>query len=100
MYVRRLLEKSVKKALAAFPVVFVGGPRRSGKTTLVRRLGVRREYVLLDELDVRAFASEDPKGFLDVHPPPVIFDEIQNAPQLWKERIPEIVVFKLCPNIY
>ena len=82
MYIPRLLEKPFKEALTSFPVVFIGGPRRSGKTTLVKHLGPRFRYVLLDELDVRAFASEDPKGFLDANPPPVIFDEIQNVPEL------------------
>ena len=82
MYIHRLLEKTFKEALASFPVVFIGGPRRSGKTTLVKQIGPRSRYVLLDELDVRAFASEDPKGFLDANPPPVIMDEIQNVPQL------------------
>ncbi len=82
MYIHRLLEKTLKEALASFPVVFIGGPRRSGKTTLVKQLVPRSRYVLLDEMDVRAFASEDPKGFLDANPPPVIMDEIQNVPQL------------------
>ena len=82
MYIHRLLENNLKEALSSFPAVFIGGPRRSGKTTLVKQLGKRLRYVLLDELDVRAFASEDPKGFLDANPPPVIIDEIQNVPQL------------------
>jgi predicted AAA+ superfamily ATPase len=82
MYIHRLLENTLKEALSSFPAVFIGGPRRSGKTTLVKQLGKRLRYVLLDELDVRAFASEDPKGFLDANPPPVIIDEIQNVPQL------------------
>jgi len=82
MYLHRLLEKTFKEALTSFPAVFIGGPRRSGKTTLVKQLGMRAKYVPLDELDIRAFASEDPKGFLNANPPPVIIDEIQNVPQL------------------
>jgi hypothetical protein len=34
----------------------------------------------------------DPRGFLDLNPPPVIFDEVQFAPELLsyiKERIDE-----------
>lgn len=82
MYHHRLLEKTLREALASFPAVFIGGPRRSGKTTLAKQIGAKYRYVLLDELDVRAFAAEDPKGFLEGYPPPVIFDEIQNAPKL------------------
>lgn len=42
--------------------------------------------------DVRASAVRDPRGFLEMNPPPVIFDEVQYAPDLLayiKERIDE-----------
>ena len=82
MYVRRLLEKSLKEAIKSFPAVFIGGPRRSGKTTLTKTFLKGYNYVLLDEADVRSLAIEDPRGFLEKYPPPVIIDEIQNAPDL------------------
>ena len=37
-----------------------------------------------------AAATEDPRGFLELYPPPVIFDEVQYAPDLLsyiKEKI-------------
>jgi predicted AAA+ superfamily ATPase len=82
MYRIRLLEKPFFDAVNSFPAVFIGGPRRSGKTTLSQRLGPKYEYVLLDELDIRKYAAEDPRGFLDRYAPPVIIDEIQNVPEL------------------
>jgi predicted AAA+ superfamily ATPase len=82
MYVRRLLEKSLKDAVKSFPAVFIGGPRRSGKTTLTKTFLKGYNYVLLDEADVRSLAIEDPRGFLEKYPPPVIIDEIQNAPDI------------------
>jgi len=82
MYVPRLLEKSLKEAVKSFPAVFIGGPRRSGKTTLSKTFLKGYNYVLLDEADVRSLAIEDPRGFLEKYPPPVIIDEIQNAPDL------------------
>ncbi len=45
---------------------------------------------LLEMAHVRRFALEDPLGYLEAHPDPVIFDEAQNAPELLsyvKERI-------------
>jgi predicted AAA+ superfamily ATPase len=82
MYIKRLIEKTLKEAIRSFPAVFIGGPRRSGKTTLSKSFLKGYNYVLLDEIDVRTLAIEDPRGFLEKYPPPVIIDEIQNAPGL------------------
>lgn len=82
MYISRLIEKTLKEAVRSFPAVFIGGPRRSGKTTLAKTFLKGYNYVLLDEIDVRSLAIEDPRGFLEKYPPPVIIDEIQNAPGL------------------
>ncbi|TRZ95585.1 ATP-binding protein [bacterium] len=82
MYIKRLIEKTLKEAVESFPAVFIGGPRRSGKTTLSKSFLKGYNYVLLDEIDVRSLAIEDPRGFLEKYPPPVIIDGIQNAPGL------------------
>jgi predicted AAA+ superfamily ATPase len=39
--------------------------------------------VTLDDLDERALAHRDPALFLQRHPPPIIIDEVQYAPQLF-----------------
>ncbi len=88
----RLMEKTLQDAVTSFPAIFIGGPRRSGKTTLARACFKGYDYVLLDEADIRSLAIEDPRGFLEKYPPPVIIDEIQNAPGLLsyiKARIDE-----------
>ena len=60
------------------------GPDRAapvGKTTLLRHLFEGRyRYVSLEPPDVRVAAAEDPRGFLELCPAPVIFDEVQYAP--------------------
>ena len=90
-YIKRSLETVLKKAVSEFPAVVLTGPRQSGKTTLLKAIFSRKfDYVSLEPPDIRASAREDPRGFLEMHPPPVIFDEVQYAPDLLpyiKERI-------------
>jgi predicted AAA+ superfamily ATPase len=62
--------------------VVLTGPRRAGKTTLLRHLFPRAGYVLLEDPDVQARARADPRALLDELRLPVLFDEIQNVPEL------------------
>jgi len=80
--VGRWLAEEVRAAARGFPVVVVTGPRRSGKTTLLRRLAPKASYQLLEDPDVLARVRADPRGFLDALPRVVILDEVQNAPEL------------------
>jgi predicted AAA+ superfamily ATPase len=59
------------------------GARQSGKTTLLKRLFPRAAYVLLEDPDVVARVRSDPQTFLASLRPPVVLDEIQNAPELF-----------------
>jgi predicted AAA+ superfamily ATPase len=81
-YIERRLEGILLKAARRFPAVVVTGPRRAGKTTLLRKLFPQARYVLLEDPDIQARVRSDPRSFLDELRPPVIFDEIQNTPEL------------------
>ena len=78
----RFVQQRVVEALSDTPVVLITGPRRAGKTTLVRNLGDGgRTYLTLDDQTVLDGAQSDPAGFvrgLDR----AIIDEIQRAPGL------------------
>jgi uncharacterized protein len=80
--VSRVLASSLERACRAFPGVLVTGPRRAGKTTLLRLLRPDADYRLLEDPDTLAGVREDPRGFLDAIRTPAILDEIQNAPEL------------------
>jgi uncharacterized protein len=82
-FIARGIAPVLRRASREFPVVVLTGPRQAGKTTLLRHLfGVNHRYAALDLPDVRDSATQDPRGFLDAYPPPVIFDEVQQAPGL------------------
>ena len=90
-YIKRALEPVLQGAVKEFPAVVFTGPWQSGKTTLLKHL-FRGQcgYVSIEPPDVRMAAKEDPRGFIEMYPPPVMFDEIQHAPELLpyiKEKI-------------
>ena len=79
----RQLATELRQLLTEYPVVTILGPRQAGKTTLSRgELGGSHVYANLELPEARAFAEEDPKGFLNQFQGPVILDEIQRVPEL------------------
>jgi predicted AAA+ superfamily ATPase len=78
----RFVERRAEDALSDTPVVLVVGPRRAGKTTLVRKMGeAGRTYITLDDQTVLEAAQSDPAGFIRGLDRAII-DEIQRAPDL------------------
>jgi len=79
----RHLAATLRDVSKKYPVMTVNGPRQSGKTTLVRATFPKHSYVSLELPDQRAYALEDPRGFLSQFDGPVILDEVQRAPELF-----------------
>ena len=93
MYIPRSLKSVLEESIKQFPAVVLTGPRQAGKTTMLKHLFQNDyRYVSLEPPDVRNAAKSDPRGFIDLYSSPVIFDEIQYAPDLLfyiKEKIDE-----------
>lgn len=65
------------------PILAITGPRQSGKSTLAKMIFPNKRYVSLEDLDVRQFATDDPRGFLAQFPKGAIIDEVQHCPALF-----------------
>jgi predicted AAA+ superfamily ATPase len=81
--IKRLSEQKILDMSKKFPVLVLTGPRQSGKTTLVKKLFSTSTYVSLEDPDMRLFAEDDPRGFLNSYPSPLVIDEAQNVPKLF-----------------
>lgn len=78
----RFVERRADEALSDTPVVLIIGPRRAGKTTLVKKMGTsERTYITLDDQTVLEAARNDPVGFIRGLDQAII-DEVQRAPDL------------------
>ena len=80
--VERTLKTKLLDLAAKYPVITLTGPRQSGKSTLLKHTFPDYDYVSLENIDMRAFAQNDPRGFLASFPNHVIIDEVQRVPQL------------------
>jgi uncharacterized protein len=80
---RELLGR-VGSAAQHFPVVLLTGARQTGKTTLLRDAFPAHHYTSLDLPSDAALAENSPALFFAAHPPPVLIDEVQYAPGLFR----------------
>ncbi len=82
MYIKRNIEEKMKEASKQFASITIYGSRQVGKSTLIENIFPNIKYVTLDDIEIRDYAINDPKGFLKYYNKPLIIDEIQKAPKL------------------
>jgi hypothetical protein len=86
VYINRELEAKLASHLRQFKVVLVTGPRQAGKTTMLRHcLPAGYEYVTLDDMNALNLALDDPAVFLNRERLPLVIDEVQQAPGLFRQ---------------
>ncbi len=84
MWIPRYLEAQILDAARTRPVLVLTGARQTGKTSTLRRLFPGHSFVSLDLPSEAAEAENAPEEFLRRHPAPVIIDEVQYAPGLFR----------------
>lgn len=84
LHVPRKLASKLRQAAEHFPAVVLTGARQAGKTTLLRETFPGHGYVTLDLPSLAEQAEGDPTDFLRDHPPPLLVDEVQYAPKLFR----------------
>src|SRR5579859_4764819 len=84
MWISRDVESRLKRSAKTRPVIVLTGARQTGKTSTFRRLFPDYSFVSLDLPTEAEQAEKEPERFLQRHPPPVIIDEVQYAPGLFR----------------
>src|SRR5579872_3966742 len=81
-YKKRHIEQRVLSSAQHFKVILILGARQVGKSTLLRYLLPESEMFFFDAILDPYKVKTDPDLFLDLHPSPLILDEVQFAPAL------------------
>ena len=81
--IQRTLQTTLDHLATKYPVITLTGPRQSGKSTLLKHAFPDYRYISLEDLDMREFATNDPRGFLHSFPNRVILDEAQ---RVWNQQ--------------
>lgn len=87
----RAIEKQLHEASRYFSALVLSGPRRAGKTFLLRRAFPKASCHLLEDPDVLVRIKADPRGWLEEIKTPAIIDEVQNALELFSGSSAETV---------
>ena len=80
--IERDLRPELERLAALYPVVTLTGPRQAGKTTICKAAFPELPYANLEHTSTRAYATEDPEGFLASYPDGAVIDEVQRVPDL------------------
>ena len=84
MWINRDFEQTVRTAGLHFPAIVLTGARQVGKSSLLNHLFPDYRYLSLDVPSLAERAETEHENLLQQYPPPIIFDEVQYAPALFR----------------
>lgn len=84
MYYKRQISEKLVRLAEQFPCLVVTGGRQVGKSTLLKKLFPSHKVVTLDLPSLAEQAEKSPALFLRQNPPPLLIDEVQYAPGLFR----------------
>ncbi len=84
MWIQRDISHILERQIASRPVVVLTGARQVGKTSLLRHLYPKWNFVSLDLPAEAELAEEQPETFLARYPRPLMIDEVQYAPKVFR----------------
>ena len=83
-YIKRAIEDVVDHSAKTFKCVLVTGARQTGKSTLVKHLYSGLKIVSFDDPFIEVQAKQNPEMFMSLNEPPIILDEVQYVPSLFR----------------
>lgn len=82
--IARKIQNDIVDLLKFYPALVLTGARQAGKTTLLQELFSDYNYVSLDVPSIAMEAEKDPSSFFKKYKAPLIIDEIQYSPGLFR----------------
>lgn len=83
-YINRHIEKKIERLLKTYKTVLITGARQVGKTKLLMEKFNNINYITMDDYSLEDMAKSDSKKFLLDNGTPIIIDEVQRTPELFR----------------
>jgi predicted AAA+ superfamily ATPase len=84
MWIKRFLGPKLDRLAKSRPCIVLSGARQTGKTSLLKKIFPEYRFVTLDLPADAEEAEKAPILFLSKYPPPLVVDEVQYAPGLFR----------------
>jgi predicted AAA+ superfamily ATPase len=84
MYIDRHISNVIENAKKHYKILLITGARQVGKSTMLKNTIKDVNYVTFDDYIMLGNAKNDTLGFLKTNKPPLILDEVQYIPEIFR----------------